>query len=67
VVRLVRKVSGPDRGMEYAMKSMSKAAIVKRSSGPAAVITELRALVILQNCCHICQIQYAFQVRTVVQ
>ena len=61
MVRLVRKLSGHDRGTEYAMKSMSKSAIVKRSSGPCAVNTELNCLILLTECTFICQLHYAFQ------
>ncbi len=61
VVRLVKKLSGPDRGIEYAMKSMSKSAILKRSSGPAAVNTELNCLILLADCKYACQLHYAFQ------
>lgn len=35
IVREVTKLSGSDKGYRYAMKSMGKAAILKRSSGPA--------------------------------
>ena len=61
VVRMVRKLTGKDRGTEYAMKSMSKYAILKRSSGPCAVSTELRCLVMLADCRFICRLHYAFQ------
>lgn len=61
MVRLVKKLSGPDRGTEYAMKSMSKSAILKRSSGPAAVNTELSCLMLLADCKYSCQLHYAFQ------
>lgn len=61
VVRRVMKLTSDDRGTEYAMKSMSKAAILKRSSGPASVMTELRALVMLLDCEYVCSIKYAFQ------
>lgn len=61
MVRLVKKLSGPDRGTEYAMKSMSKSAILKRSSGPAAVNTELSCLMLLVDCKYVCKLHYAFQ------
>lgn len=61
IVRRVVKQTGDDKGSEYAMKSMSKAAILKRSSGPTSVMTELRALIMLQECQYITQIRYAFQ------
>ena len=61
IVRRVTKQTGEDKGAEYAMKSMSKAAILKRSSGPTSVMTELRALIMLQECQYITQIRYAFQ------
>lgn len=35
MVREVTKLSGIDKGHRYAMKSMGKAAILKRSSGPS--------------------------------
>lgn len=61
IVRRVVKQTGDDKGSEYAMKSMSKAAILKRTSGPTSVMTELRALIMLQECQYITQIRYAFQ------
>ena len=61
IVRRVVKQTGSDKGTEYAMKSMSKAAILKRSSGPLSVMTELRALIMLQDCQYISNIRYAFQ------
>ncbi len=35
MVRTVTKLSGCDTGCQYAMKSMDKKAILKRSSGPS--------------------------------
>lgn len=61
MVRLVKKLTGRDKNKEFAMKSMSKDAILKRSSGPNAVMTELRALIMLSDCRFICNIRYAFQ------
>jgi len=61
VVRRAVKLTGDDRGVEYAMKSMSKSAILKRSSGPSSVMTELRALIMLLDCQFVCSIRYAFQ------
>lgn len=50
-----------DEGVEYAMKSMSKAAVLKRSSGLASVTTELKCMVQLQQSQYICKLRYAFQ------
>ena len=61
MVRLVKKLTGSDRGQEYALKSMSKQAILKRSSGPSAVSSELKCLIILCNCNFVCRLHYAFQ------
>lgn len=61
LVRRVRKYTGNDKGIDYAMKSMSKEAILKRTSGPSAVITELKCLILLSDCRYICRIHYAFQ------
>lgn len=61
LVRKVTKLTGADKGIDYAMKSMSKDAILKRSSGAMAVSTELRCLVLLSDSPFICKIHYAFQ------
>jgi hypothetical protein len=61
LVRHVTKVTGPDKGVEYAMKSMSKDAILKRTSGPSSVSTELRCLIMLTESQFVCRLHYAFQ------
>lgn len=61
IVRRAKKLSGKDKGTEYAMKSMSKDAIIRRTSGPSAVSTELKCLILLSNCKFVCQLHYAFQ------
>ena len=61
IVRCVKKLSGRDKGAEYAMKSMSKDAITRRSSGPNAVSTELKCLILLSGCKYVCRLHYAFQ------
>lgn len=61
LVRQVKKLTGPDKGVEYAMKSMSKDTILKRSSGAASVCTELRCLVLLSESPYVCRVYYAFQ------
>lgn len=61
MVRLVSKLTGKDKGKEFALKSMSKDAVLKRSSGPSSIITELRALIMLSDCYFICRLHYAFQ------
>lgn len=64
IVRRATKLSGKDKGTEYAMKSMSKDAIIRRSSGPNAVSTELKCLILLSGCKYICRLHYAFQSTT---
>jgi serine/threonine protein kinase len=61
IVRLVEKTTGNDRGKLYALKSMSKIAILKRPSGVAGVLSELTSLAILKEFPFICNVQYAFQ------
>jgi serine/threonine protein kinase len=61
MVRHAIKVTGNDRKTLFAVKSLSKAVILKRSSGLAAVMTELRALALLVDSKFICNIHYAFQ------
>ena len=61
LIREVVKQSGSDRGTVYALKSLSKASVIKRSTGPSAVLTELKALALLKDCNFVCNIQYAFQ------
>lgn len=61
VVRRVIKNTCADGGSSYAMKSIAKATILARPSGAAAVMTELKALVLVRNSEYICNLQYAFQ------
>lgn len=61
MIRTITKVSGKDKNKEYALKSLSKAVVIKRNSGPTAVLTELKALAILRGCKFICNVHYAFQ------
>lgn len=61
IVRCVQKRTGADRGVMYALKSMSKEAILTRTSGPAAVAAELHALMAVRGGPFVSQIQYAFQ------
>jgi serine/threonine kinase 32 len=61
LVRKVIKLTGKDINTEYAMKSTSKVAILARSTGLQAIMTELKALVMLEDCEYICQVHYAFQ------
>lgn len=60
VVRVGVKLSGGDAGTKYAVKCLIKRSILDRSSGPSAVLTELRALAILDSP-YICNCHYAFQ------
>lgn len=57
----VSKVGGKDNGVCYAMKSMAKFDVLKRSSGPGSVRMELLALTLLQESLFICRLHYAFQ------
>lgn len=61
MVRRVTKITGYDSGKDYALKSMAKGMVLSRHSGCAAVMAELRALVILDDCDYICRIHYAYQ------
>lgn len=61
IVRRIIKLSGPDLGYIYAMKSMSKATILGRHSGTTAVMNELKSLILLGGGPHICKLHYAFQ------
>ena len=60
-VRSIKKLSGHDKGCEYALKSLSKFAVLQRSSGVTSVISELRALTLLADAPFICNVHYAFQ------
>ena len=61
MVRRITKLTGEDANKDYAIKSMAKAMILSRHSGSVSVMTELRALVILDDCDYICRLHYAFQ------
>jgi hypothetical protein len=61
VVYRVRKRNGDGKDLDYAMKTMSKTAILRRSSGLASVMTELKCLSILSESVHICRLHFAFQ------
>jgi Protein kinase domain len=60
-VRATKKLSGRDKGAVYALKSLSKFAVLQRSSGVVSVLSELRALTLLADGPFICNIHYAFQ------
>jgi serine/threonine kinase 32 len=60
-VRATRKLSGRDKGLAYALKSLSKFAVLQRSSGVTSVLSELRALALLADAPFICNVHYAFQ------
>lgn len=61
LVRKVVKISGWDAGSIYAAKTTSKASILARSTGLQAMATELKTLILLEGCEHICHLHYAFQ------
>lgn len=61
LVRKVQKATGYDQNTIYAMKSISKGMVISRQSGLAAVMTELKTLILLNDCPLICHLQYAFQ------
>lgn len=61
IVRRVVKTTGSDNGKSYAMKCISKQTVLSRPSGARAVMTELKALILISNCEHICGLKYAFQ------
>lgn len=61
MVRRIVKQTGQDHGMEYALKSMSKGMVLARSTGCTAIMTELRALIMVEDCDYICRLHYAFQ------
>ncbi len=60
VVKLVEKLSGPDKGKLYALKSLSKSAILQRSNGISSAIIELTALTMIKDYPFICNVNYAF-------
>lgn len=64
IVRRIVKLTGQDASRAYAMKTLSKATILSRPSGTAAVMTELKALIFVQDCPYICKLHYAFQDET---
>jgi serine/threonine protein kinase len=55
------KLSSSDAGTSYAIKSLNKESVLQRTSGLAAVHTELKALAILKDNKYICNVFYAFQ------
>ena len=61
MVRAVTKMTGSDKNTTYALKSLSKSAVLQRSSGTAAVLSELKALALLVDAKFICNVHYAFQ------
>jgi hypothetical protein len=61
IVRKVTKVTGPDCGKEYALKSMAKGMVLARNTGCIAVMTELKTLIMVEDCEFICRLHYAFQ------
>ena len=61
MVRAVTKINGVDKNTAYALKSLSKGAVLQRSSGIAAVLSELKALALLVDAKFICNVHYAFQ------
>jgi serine/threonine protein kinase len=61
MVRKVTKLTGTDSYQSYALKSMSKGMVLARQTGIAAVMTELKALIMVEDCEFICRLHYAFQ------
>lgn len=61
LVRRITKLTGYDAGQHYAIKSINKSMVLARHSGTIAVMTELRTLIILEDCDYICRLNYAFQ------
>jgi serine/threonine protein kinase len=61
MVRTTVKLTGSDKNMVYALKSLSKHAILQRSTGIAAVMNELKSLALLVDSKFICRVHYAFQ------
>ena len=58
---MVEKLTGNDKGTHYALKSLSKDAVLSRVSGLPSVMTELEALVLIKDHPFICNVRYAFQ------
>lgn len=61
LVRKVVKITGNDSGVEYAMKTTTKASILARSTGLQAMTSELKSMILCEGCEYICQLHYAFQ------
>lgn len=61
VVRLVEKKYGQDKNKMYALKSLSKYAVLKRQSGVSSVSAELSCLKLIGKHPFICCLHYAFQ------
>ncbi len=64
VERRYQRIVGSSSELEiqhFAMKSLSKQSILRRPSGVSSVLTELRALTIMEDHPLICNIQCAFQ------
>jgi hypothetical protein len=61
LVRKITKLTGNDNGTIYAIKSINKGMILSRQSGPTAVMTELKTLILLESCDLVCRLHYAFQ------
>lgn len=60
-VRATKKLAGRDRNTMYALKSLSKHAVLQRSSGVSSVLAELRSLALLVDAPFIANVHYAFQ------
>jgi serine/threonine protein kinase len=61
MVRATVKLTGADKNIVYALKSLSKHTILQRASGLAAVMSELRSLALLVDSKFVCKVHYAFQ------
>jgi hypothetical protein len=61
IVRRVVKNTCSDAGVSYALKSISKQTVLSLPSGTRAVLTELKALIMISNFEQICGLKYAFQ------
>jgi hypothetical protein len=61
LVRKVTKLTGSDQTTCYALKSINKGMILSRQSGITAVMTELKTLILVDDCDFICRLHYAFQ------
>eukprot|EP01035_Chromulina_nebulosa_P019054 gene19054-24876_t len=49
MVRVVKKITGDNSNQYYALKSLNKEAVLQRTSGPSAVMTELHSLALLKG------------------